>query len=130
MPRYRLSGVRVRAPQVPDETLLARLLGLPAAAVSGIEVVRRSLDARKKPDLVYEYAIEADLAAEPPAPPAPPLALEPAPPRRAPELLLPPLERTARVAVVGTGPAGLFAALALADAGVSLVVLERGDAAE
>ena len=129
MPRYRLSGVRVRAPKAPDETLLARLLGVPPGSVSAIEVVRRSLDARKKPDLVYEYAVELDLAAGPEAP-APPLALEPAPPKRSPELLLPPLERRARVAVVGTGPAGLFAALALADAGVGLVVLERGDAAE
>ena len=130
MPRYRLSGVRLRAPQAPDEAFLARLLGVPPGGVSGIEVVRRSLDARKKPDLVYEYAVELTLASEPPGPVAPPLALEEAPPRRAPELLLPALERSARVAVVGTGPAGLFAALALADAGVSLVVLERGDAAE
>ncbi len=130
MPRYRLSGVRLRAPQAPDEAFLARLLGVPPGGVSGIEVVRRSLDARKKPDLVYEYAVELTLASEPPVPVAPPLILEEAPPRRAPELLLPALERSARVAVVGTGPAGLFAALALADAGVSLVVLERGDAAE
>jgi len=130
VPRYRLSGVRVRAPKAPDEALLARLLGVPPGDVSEVEVVRRSLDARKRPDLVYEYAVELTLpAALPTAPPAP-LALEPAPPQRAPELLLPPLERKARVAVVGTGPAGLFAALALADAGVSLVVLERGDAAE
>lgn len=130
MPRYRLSGVRVRVPATPDAPLLARLLGLPAGSVSEIEVVRRSLDARRKPDLFYEYAVELTLAAPPAAAPEPPLSLEAAAPRRAPELLLPPLERKARVAVVGTGPAGLFAALALADAGVSLVVLERGDAAE
>jgi uncharacterized FAD-dependent dehydrogenase len=130
VPRYRLSGLRVRAPKAPDAAFLARLLGLPAEAVSEVEIVRRSLDARKKPDLVYEYAVELALESEPPSGLEPPLSLEPAPPRRAPELLLPPLERKARVAVVGTGPAGLFAALALADAGVSLVVLERGDAAE
>ena len=130
MPRYRLSGVRVRAPKAPDEALVARLLGLGPDAVSDLAVVRRSLDARKRPDLVYEYAVELTLAGAPAAPPEPPLSLEPAPPPRAPELLLPPLERTARVAVVGTGPAGLFAALALADAGISLVVLERGDTAE
>jgi len=130
VPRYRLSGVRVRAPQVPDEALLAGLLGLPPGSVGGVAIVRRSLDARKKPDLVYDYAVELELAAEPAEPPAPPLLLEPAPPARGPELLLPELPRTARVAIVGTGPSGLFAALALADAGVSLVVLERGDAAE
>jgi uncharacterized FAD-dependent dehydrogenase len=130
VPRYRLSGVRLRAPQAPDEALLARLLAVPPGSVSEVEVVRRSLDARKKPDLVYDYAVELTLGEPPAAAPEPPLSLEPAAPRRAPELLLPPLERKARVAVVGTGPAGLFAALALADAGVSLVVLERGDAAE
>jgi uncharacterized FAD-dependent dehydrogenase len=130
VPRYRLSGVRVRAPKAPDEALLAHLLGVGPEAISGVEIVRRSLDARKRPDLVYDYAVELTLPAEPPAPVEPPLSLEPAPPRRAPELLLPPLERKACVAVVGTGPAGLFAALALADAGISLVVLERGDAAE
>jgi NADPH-dependent 2,4-dienoyl-CoA reductase/sulfur reductase-like enzyme len=101
---------------VPDEALLARLLAVPPGSVSEVEVVRRSLDARKKPDLVYDYAVELTLAEPPGAAPEPPLALEPAAPRRAPELLLPPLERKARVAVVGTGPAGLFAALALADA--------------
>lgn len=130
MPRRRLSGLRLRAPQAPDEALLARLLGVPPGDVSDVEVFRRSLDARKKPDLVYEYAVDLTLASEPPSPVSLPLALEEAPPRRGPELLLPPLERSARVAVVGTGPAGLFAALALADAGVSVVVLERGDAAE
>lgn len=130
MPRLRLSGVRLRAPKAPDEALLARLLRVPVGDVSEVTVARRSLDARQKPDLVYEYAVDLTLAGEAPGPVEPPLALEPAPARRGPELLLPPLERSARVAVVGTGPAGLFASLALADAGVPPIVLERGDAAE
>ena len=130
MPRCRLSGVRLGAPQAPDGALLSRLLGIAPADVTEVEVVRRSLDARKRPDLVYEYAVDLTLASLPATALPPPLLLEPAPPRPAPQLLLPKLERRARVAIVGTGPAGLFAVLALADAGVSLVVLERGDPAE
>jgi len=130
VPRYRLSGIRTRAPQLPDAPLAARLLGVAAESLSGFVLVRRSLDARKKPDLFYECAVELEAAAPLPGDLAPPLRLEEAPPPRGPELLLPPLGRSAHVAVVGTGPAGLFAALALADAGVALTVLERGDAAE
>jgi len=130
VPRYRLSGIRTRAPRLPDAPLAARLLGAAAESLSGFVLVRRSLDARKKPDLFYECAVEFETAAPLPSDLAPPLKLEEAPPPRGPELLLPPLGREAHVAVVGTGPAGLFAALALADAGVALTVLERGDAAE
>jgi hypothetical protein len=130
VPRYRLSGIRTRAPELPDAPLVARILSVAAESLKGLVLVRRSLDARKKPDLFYESAVEFDSLALLRADLTPPLRLEEAPPPRGPELLLPPLDRKARVTVVGTGPAGLFAALALADAGVTLNVLERGDAAE
>ena len=93
-------------------------------------LVRRSLDARKKPDLFYESAVEFEMASPLAALLAAPLSLAEVPPPRAPELLLPKIDRKAKVAVVGTGPAGLFAALALADAGAEVTVLERGDPAE
>jgi uncharacterized FAD-dependent dehydrogenase len=130
VPRYRLSGIRTRAPQLPDAPLAERLLGAAAGSLSAFLLVRRSLDARKKPDLFYESAVEFDAAAPLRPDVAPPLKFEEVPPPRGPELLLPPLGRKARVVVVGTGPAGLFAALALADAGVAITLLERGDAAE
>lgn len=130
MPRFRLSGLRVRIPRPADAAAVARVLGVPEESVTDLRLVRRSLDARQKPNLVWEIAVEFDLAGPPPAPPAPPLKLEPAEPAASPELLLPPMERKARVVVVGTGPAGLFAALALVDAGIEVTVLERGDPAE
>ncbi|HUM03023.1 MAG TPA: NAD(P)/FAD-dependent oxidoreductase [Thermoanaerobaculia bacterium] len=130
MPRYRLSGIRTRAPKLPDAPLLGRLLGVSPAALTGLTLVRRSLDARKKPDLFYESAVEFETESALPTSLPAPLVLAEAPPSRAPELLLPKIDRRAKVAVVGTGPAGLFAALALADAGAEVTVFERGDPAE
>ena len=130
MPHYRLSGLRTRAPRLPDAPFVERLLQVPSGTLSGLTLVRRSLDARKKPDLFYESAVEFETASPLSAALAAPLSLAEVPPPRAPELLLPKIDRTSRVAVVGTGPAGLFAALALADAGAEVTVLERGDPAE
>jgi hypothetical protein len=128
--RYRLSGVRARAPKSVDIPLLARVLGVPPEGLSDLVLVRRSLDARQKPalfwDLTVEFSSEAPLAPRLSAP----LRLSEASATRGPELLLPPAPRKARVAVVGTGPAGLFAALALVDAGLPVTLLERGDPAE
>jgi uncharacterized FAD-dependent dehydrogenase len=128
--RYRLAGLRARAPKSVDIPLVARVLGVEPEGLSDLLLVRRSLDARQKPalfwDLTVEFSSEAPLAPRLSAP----LRLTDAPAARGPELLLPPVERAGRAAVVGTGPAGLFAALALVDAGISVTVLERGDPAE
>lgn len=130
MIRYRLTGLRVRAPRAADLAQVARILEVPVETLSGFRLTRRSLDARQKPDLYYETTVEFDSASPIDPPSGFTLRLETAPEEKGPELLLPPAGRSARVAVVGTGPAGLFAALSLVDAGVEVLVLERGDPAE
>jgi uncharacterized FAD-dependent dehydrogenase len=131
VPRYRLAGVRAPAPKSVDLATVALLLGVAPEMLSDLVLVRRSLDARQKPLLVWDLAVEFTSKEAVSLPPGTPLRLTPAEePPPAPALLLPELDTKAKVAIVGTGPAGLFAALALVDAGVPVTILERGDPAE
>lgn len=108
------------------ETLLRRRAAeaarLPEADVGEPEVVRRSLDCRRKghPRFLFVVDVTAPDAAQPVLGGDVALAPEdPAPPRAT----RPPAQRPI---VVGTGPAGLFAALGLVERGIPCVLLERG----
>ena len=123
-----------------EELLAARaasLLGIPREAVSGLRVIRRSIDARRSrpPRFVYllsvrlpeglAFSLRGDTAGitvteEPDAAPdisAGGRAVPSAKPIPRPER---------RSVVVGCGPAGLFAALELAGKGVPVLLVERG----
>ena len=128
--RYRLVGLRVKVPRSPDLALVEGFLEVPEGSLSGFALTRRSLDARQKPNLYYETTVEFDSEERIERTLRHPMRLEPAEATRGPELLLPHVDRKVKVCVVGTGPAGLFAALALVDAGVEITVLERGQPAE
>jgi uncharacterized FAD-dependent dehydrogenase len=100
----------------PDECLaleasLRRRVKIPKG--KRIEILRRSIDARHR-----QVRVVLSLALVPDAPPAAPASPLRRPGRR----------RDRRVVVVGAGPAGLFAALALIEAGLNPVVVDRGAA--
>ena len=109
----------------------ARLLRLSPSRIRRLRIVRRSVDARKKPEVKIIYTV--DVAVEGSenkvlktagckrAALAPTAFYQPPKPRPAPEK---------RPVVVGFGPAGMFAALILALAGQKPLVLERGEDAE
>src|SRR5262249_62176494 len=100
--------------------------GPPAAKVS-IRIVRRSLDARKGRAPLFRYRLEVSdtpLSFSPPREHAlPQRSIAPESDRassRAPRVAAP------RVVVVGSGPAGSFAALRLCEAGVRVTVIQPG----
>ncbi len=110
----------------------AHRAGLREEDILGLTVVKKSVDAREKPLVKWTYTVDVSVANEAAAlkkarrtycGPAPGEAL---PPRRRPVAFA----KKPRVAVVGLGPAGLFAALALSEWGLEPLVLERGESVD
>ncbi len=122
----------VLTPEQDESQLLymaASALGVPANRITGLQIRKKSIDARKKPEVSIHYTLDVTLHSgerqvlrrcrraeavnerfyKPPKASGPP---------------------DIRPIVVGFGPAGMFSALVLAEAGLRPIVLERGDDAD
>lgn len=111
----------------------ARILRVPAQDILRMEIVRRSVDARRKPEIFYSYTLDLAVKDENKV-----LRrfkgrenLVCRPERQEYRFPAPGEEpRTAPTVIVGTGPAGLFCGYFLALHGYRPILLERGRCVE
>lgn len=119
------------ATETEVKSAAAKVLKIDQQNIKSFSLARRSIDSRKKDNiiLVYSVEIETDLNEE--------KIIGGFPPNKASitekyEYKVPEAKRNfpLRPVIAGFGPAGMFAALTLAKAGLNPIVLERGHAVE
>ena len=125
--RYRINQIRLG---INEETAdfaeaIRKKLRKPDLAVSDIEIIKESVDARRKPDVKLVYTLDFSCDEK--------LKLEKSE-KKVYEPVTVKSEASAAKrrppVVAGFGPCGMFAALILAEAGLRPVVIERGQAVD
>lgn len=109
----------------------AKLLRMPETAIRNVKIVRRSIDARKKDRLLFSYVVDVTLTDGRKEGAVVKKAANPNIKIEKEEIYGYPKPGTEslkeRPVIIGAGPAGLFAALALSENGYAPILLEQGD---
>lgn len=120
-----------------DESILSekiqKILLLPKEEILSYQIVKKSVDSRDKGNILFIYSVDVDLKNQNINLQKPNLLKHKA---RFVESFVyeikqvPADAQRKRPVIVGTGPAGLFAGLALAQAGLHPIIIERGKVVE
>lgn len=124
----RIQQLKLRPGQNEEELIVkaAKLLRVDKKDIKALHIVKRSLDARKKPELFYSYAVDVEVEKEEKVfsgCAGKQITRQQARPYVFPDTgKIPPK----RPIIIGMGPAGLFCGYFLAKAGFAPLLLERG----
>ncbi len=102
----------------PDEIVLPEILSIKASQelktdtekISAVIPLRKSIDARSK-NVVFRFIVDVYIDEKP---------------EEKKSIIYNPVKGNKKVVIIGFGPAGMFAALTLIEAGIKPVILERG----
>ncbi len=113
--------------------LAAMQLGLSSSQLLDFRIVRKGIDARKKPRVKLVYTVSFSLGDEASFKDkigTPAVSVELEWKQESAPTLFTPVRMREKIVIVGSGPAGLFAALRLAEYGLSATIIERGQPVE
>lgn len=122
------------ADEVALKHAIMKYLGVDTSEINSIQIVRRSLDARKKPDLYYNYCVDVSLKNET-------TIFKKLQKQKKKDVILSnpnPFhfkvlgteKLSYRPIIIGAGPAGLFCGYFLSKNGYAPIILERGKCVE
>lgn len=130
----RVNQVKIKVEHTKEQLVrkTADVLGVPHKEIQEIKIVRQSIDARKKPNVIYSYTVDVKVAKED-------KVIKKLKNNNQVSIVTPveyqfPQSGTEAmqnpVVIIGTGPAGLFCGYYLSIHGYKPILLERGKAVE
>ncbi len=128
MIHLKLSNIKIPVAEAKNiKNLVCKQFRIRTEDLDGFRIVRQSVDARKKNNVLYNYQVEVTIPDNYRSLLNSPDATECV---AAKEIAYPKWQHDRQPVVVGFGPAGMFAALYLARCGAHPIIIERGERIE
>jgi len=123
----RILSLNIKVEEIDLENKICEFLRIGRSELLSYQVVKQSIDARKKDQIYFSYTIDVSLKNEKKViqQVKKNLVKTPYEAYTLPEYGQNPLKR--RPVIIGFGPAGMFAGLLLAEMGLKPIIFERGD---